>query len=172
VDTRPPYEFSRDRVSEDLQGSELFAMLDAAECALLAAQAPVRVFGPGEIIVHQGDGGSSLFIVLKGELLVEVDGKGVGHISEDSFFGEMSLLTGAPRTATVRAIREVWLAEVTKELIEPLLREHPQMMENLSAILAEREQQNRASFAEIAAPSGKVKNKDYYLARLKQFFKL
>jgi hypothetical protein len=46
------------------------------------------------------------------------------------------------------------------------------MMENLSAILAEREQQNRASFAENAAQPGKVKNKDYYLTRLKQFFKL
>jgi small-conductance mechanosensitive channel/CRP-like cAMP-binding protein len=172
TEARPPYEFSRELVSADLQGSDLFAMLDAADIEQLAAQAPVRVFGSGELIVHQGDGGSSLFIVLKGDLLVEVDGKEVGRIAEGSFFGEMSLLTGAPRKATVRAIREVWLAEVTKELIEPLLRAHPQMMENLSAILAEREQQNRASFAENAAQPGKVKNKDYYLTRLKQFFKL
>jgi small-conductance mechanosensitive channel/CRP-like cAMP-binding protein len=170
AEARPPYEFSSEQVVADIKGFELFAMLDDQDIQLIAAQAPVKVFGPGEVIVHQGDSGSSLFVVLKGELEVLVDGTAVGGISRDSFFGEMSLLTGSPRTATVRAICEVWLAEVTKELMEPLLRAHPQIMENLSSILAERERSTKANVSENASPSGTTSRQEFYLKRLKQFF--
>jgi CRP-like cAMP-binding protein len=172
AEVQPPFQFSRDQVVVDLKGAELFAMLDDADIRLLASAAPVRVFGPGEVIVRQGDGGSSLFIVLQGELKVMVDGTSVGGIPRGSFFGEMSLLTGAPRTATVRAVCEVWLAEVTKELMEPLLRCHPAIMENLSTILAEREQRTKASVSERTSLSGATTRQEYYLKRLKHFFGL
>lgn len=172
ADAQPPFSFSRHQVAENLRGYELFAMLDDADIQTLAEQAPVRVFGPGEVVVHQGDTGSSLFIVMKGELEVMVDATAVGTIARDSFFGEMSLLTGAPRAATVRAACEVWLTEITKELMEPLLRAHPVILDTLSSILAERERQTRASVAESSASSGVATRQEYYLKRLKQFFGL
>jgi CRP-like cAMP-binding protein len=170
---RPPYTFSPAQVAQNLKGFDLFAMLDDADIQLLADNVPVMVFGPGEVIVRQGDSGSSLFIVLKGELAVMVDGIPVGGISQDSFFGEMSLLTGTPRTATVRAVCEVWLAEVTKSLMEPLLRAHPVVMENLSSILVERERRTKESSMESSLQNGAMATRqDFYLKRLKQFFGL
>jgi small-conductance mechanosensitive channel/CRP-like cAMP-binding protein len=170
AEARPPFIFSRDHVAADLCQSELFAMLDDAAIASLADQAPVRVFGPGEVVVRQGESGSSLFIVLKGELEVSVDGAAVGSIPEDSFFGEMSLLTGEYRKATVRALNEVWLAEVTKELMEPLLRANPEISETLSTILAERERRNLESAK--GKGKGKTARSEDYLSRVRQFFGL
>jgi small-conductance mechanosensitive channel/CRP-like cAMP-binding protein len=173
TEMRPPYTFSPAQVAQNLKGFDLFAMLDDADIQLLADNVPVMVFGPGEVIVRQGDSGSSLFIVLKGELAVMVDGIPVGGISQDSFFGEMSLLTGTPRTATVRAVCEVWLAEVTKSLMEPLLRAHPVVMENLSSILVERERRTKESSMESSLQNGAMATRqDFYLKRLKQFFGL
>jgi small-conductance mechanosensitive channel/CRP-like cAMP-binding protein len=172
AEARLPYEFSREQVAADLRGIELFAMLDESDIQTLAVHAPVKVYGPGENVVRQGDSGSSLFVVLKGELEVLVDGVAVGNIAQDSFFGEMSLLTGSPRTASVRVLREVWLAEVTKELMEPLLKAHPLIAESLSTILAERERSTKASVSEITAASGTKSRQEFYLSRLKLFFGL
>lgn len=166
----PPFVFSRELIAGNLQKSELFAMLDAATIASLAEQAPVRVFGPGEVVVRQGDGGNSLFIVLKGELGVSVDGTAVGTIRQDSFFGEMSLLTGEPRSATVRASCEVWLAEITKGLMHPLLKANPAIMETLSTILAERERRTTESVAGSEEQLSGLSRREEYLRSLKQFF--
>lgn len=99
-------------------------------------------------------------------------GTTVGSIREESFFGEMSLLTGEPRRATVRASREVWLAEVTKELMEPLLRSNPAILEMLSAILADRERRTSASVSEEREQIAEVSRREDYLLKLKQFFRL
>jgi len=170
AEAKLPFTFSGAHVAGELRQSELFAMLDEATIVSLAERVPVRVFGPGEVVVRQRQGGSSLFIVLKGELEVSVDGAVVGSICEDSFFGEMSLLTGEPRSATVRARREVWLAEVTKELMEPLLRANPAVMEMLSTILAGREQQRTRSISGRRGEASAAPRREDYLQRLKQFF--
>lgn len=172
AEARSPFEFSREHVATELRGSELFTILDDVTIVFLAEQAPVRVFGPGEVVVREGAGGSSLFIVLKGKLEVSVEGKVVGGILQDSFFGEMSLLTGEPRRATVRASCEVWLAEVTKELMEPLLRANPAIMETLSSILVEREQRTMESTREAEERVEGLSRHEEYLRRLKQFFRL
>ena len=130
------------------------------------------VYGAHEVVVRQGGSGSSLFIVLKGDLDVSIDNSIVGSIHQGSFFGEMSLLTGEPRSATVRATCEVWLAEVTKEIMEPILRANPEMLEAISSILAEREQKSRVSReTHNEAPQPHPRSEDY-LKRLKSFFGL
>lgn len=169
---RQPFEFSKEHIARYLCDSELFAMLDAATVDDLAGQAPMRVYGTDEIIVRQGEGGSSLFIVLKGALDASIDGVVVGQICQGSFFGEMSLLTGEPRTATVRAACEVWLAEITKELMEPILRANPAILETLSSILAERERKSRASKASHTETVSSMPRSEDYLRRLKSFFRL
>ncbi|MDD5285638.1 MAG: mechanosensitive ion channel family protein [Desulfuromonadaceae bacterium] len=171
-EAKQPFEFFRGQIAEELRRSELFALLDDATIIALAEQAPVMVFGPGEVVVHQGDGGSSLFIVLKGALDVSVDDAIVGSIQEGSFFGEMSLLTGEPRSATVRASNEVWLAEVTKESLEPILTSNPSILEKLSHILAEREARTRVSQETSADSARSSLCREDYLQRLKLFFRL
>jgi small-conductance mechanosensitive channel len=171
--TKLPFEFSRAHIADELRQSELFAVLDDATIHTMSEKAPIEVFGAGEVVVRQGDGGSSLFIVLKGSLEVSVDDTIVGNIHEDSFFGEMSLLTGEPRSATVRAESEVWLAEVTKQLLEPILSSNPEIMETLSNILAEREARTKVSqVAHADVVTNPALRREDYLKRLKSFFRL
>lgn len=172
AESRQPFEFSQEHTAAYLRNSGLFAMLDADKLSALADQAPVTVFGKDEIVVRQGDERSSLFIVLKGNLEASIDTTVVGTISQGSFFGEMSLLTGEPRSATVRAVGEVWLAEVTKEIMEPILHANPEMLEAISTILAEREMKSHAGRAtHNEAVQAPLPNEDY-LQRLKSFFRV
>ncbi len=172
AEQKEPFAFSRSLVLRELQQMDLFAGLAPEQLESMAENAPVRVFGPGEVVVSQGDSGSSLFIVLKGSLDVLVDRVKVGGLAEDSFFGEMSLLTGAPRAATVRAGSEVWLVEVTKNLMEPILRHNPGIMETLSAILEERGKANLVTRQTAGRQQEPISLRDDYLKRLKSFFGL
>lgn len=170
AESRQPFEFSKEYVASYLHDSGLFAMLEADDVAKLADQAPIKVYGLNELVVRQGDGGSSLFVVLKGTLEALIDETVVGSICQGSFFGEMSLLTGEPRSATVRATGEVLLAEITKEIMEPILRSNPATLETLSSILAEREKKSRASRATHNESAPVLPRNEDYLQRLKSFF--
>jgi CRP-like cAMP-binding protein len=172
AESRQPFEFSKECVVSYLRDSGLFAMLDSSQISELAEQAQIVVFGRDEIVVRQGEAGSSLFVVLKGELEVTIDGTVVGSIKQGSFLGEMSLMTGAPRTATVHASCEVWLAEITKEIMEPVLRSNPAILDTLSSILAERELQSRTSRATTNGNAQMAARSEDYLQRLKCFFGL
>ncbi|HQB38800.1 MAG TPA: cyclic nucleotide-binding domain-containing protein, partial [Deltaproteobacteria bacterium] len=116
--------------------------------------------------------GSSLYLVLKGELEVDVDGNQVGSIHQDSFFGEMSLLTGEPRQATVRSVCEVWLAEITREMLEPLLRANPELLEKISTVLATRRERSEQLARNSGGIQGRTGVRDDYLQRLRNFFRL
>jgi small-conductance mechanosensitive channel len=170
AESSQPFEFSHEHVGSVLRDSGLFAMLEEDVVAALSKQAPIAVFGADEIVVRQGEGGSSLFIALKGTLEVSINATVVGSICQGSFFGEMSLLTGEPRSATVRATCEVWLAEITKENMEPILRANPAILETLSAILADRELKSRASRASMNEAIPAAPRSEDYLQRLKWFF--
>ena len=172
AESRQPFEFSKELIVSYMRDSGLFAMLDESTVAALADQAPITVFGADEIVVRQREKGSSLFIILKGTLEVSIDTTVVGTICQGSFFGEMSLLTGEARTATVRATSEVWLAEITKEVMEPILRANPSMLETLSTILVERELKSRASKASHVETISCSPRGEDYLQRLKLFFGL
>lgn len=167
-----PFSFSREQIIKELRQSDLFSMLHENTLQSLASSIPIRVFGQGETVVKQGEQGNSLFLALKGKLEVSVDQTIVGIIKEESFFGEMSLLTGAPRTATVRATTEVWLAEITKQLMEPILQENPPLLENLSTVLAERSRRTSESINDNEAETIMETKRGDYMKKLKIFFKL
>ena len=97
----------------------------------------------GEIVIQQGDYGEELFIVERGELDVLIDAHdGMQHVAtlrKDQFFGEMSLMTGEERKATIRATDEVTLLVVSRETLQPILEASPDLANEISEVLAERE---------------------------------
>jgi len=122
----------------------LFAPLSAAEKDQLAPLLARRPFAAGEAVVRQGEAGDSLFLIVEGNLAamfmtpakVEREAGGLGP---GDCFGEMSLLTGAARSATVRA-RSAGLAyELTKNDIAPILRARPAIAAHLGQLLASRQ---------------------------------
>lgn len=124
---------------------ELFERtLGELELTRLAEGMPLRRFSPGEQLIREGDAGESMFIVAEG--LVEVFARRpgleedvrVGHVGPGEFFGEMSLLTGEPRSASVIAATEVIAYEIASEDVSQLLAQRPEIAAQISEVIAER----------------------------------
>ncbi len=144
----------------------------------LAIHTERRLYAPGEIVIQQGDYGEELFIVERGEVDVLVDAHdGMQHVAtlrKDQFFGEMSLMTGEMRAATVRTDSEVCLLVVSKEALQPILEAEPALAEGLSRMLAERESQlDAASIRPV--PEKKTRGderRNELLGRIREFFSI
>lgn len=123
---------------------EIFSTLQEDEVNRLAGQMQERRFAPSTAIVNQGNPGDSMFVLVEGLLEVRSDlenGKKqvkVKVIEPGEFFGEMSLLTGEPRAATVVAIMDAVVYEIGKEDLNLLLASRPELAVNISQIVAQR----------------------------------
>ena len=90
-----------------------------------------RVAKHGEVIVKQGDPGDSMFIISTGEVRATVDKQGqdipVATLKDGDFFGEMAVLSGEPRTATVTAVKNTELLELNRENLTVICTRHPEV---------------------------------------------
>lgn len=104
--------------------------------SLLTTAAPVRV-PAGETIVREGERGDSLFLIASGTVRVSTRGEQdedvpLAVLGPGDFFGEVSLLTGRPRTATVVALTETDLLRFDRTAVDGLRRLHPRIETSLS----------------------------------------
>lgn len=131
-------------IVERLGAVDIFAPLSAEETAMLAQASTSHVFAPGETVIRGGDPGSSMFVVHNGRVNVQISENGrprnVATLSEGAFFGEMALFTGEPRTASVVAIEETEVLEISHEAMKRVFDNNPDLVESLSHIIAERRQ--------------------------------
>ena len=135
----------------------LFADLEDNERAQLGAAMREHLVSRGVTVVSAGDSGDSMYIVVEGLLEVRaLDDHGaelvVGHLAGGDFFGEMSLLTGEPRSATVVAATDVLCLEIRKEHLGPLLAGRPDLAHQVTEKVAERKLRNELRLAEANAP--------------------
>ncbi len=104
---------------------DVFRALDAEKIDRLSRRLRMLMFGPGETILRQGDPGDSLYVVRTGAVAVQIGVLGafkeVATLSDGQFFGEMSLMTGAMRAATVVAKTDVECYIVDKEAFQEIL---------------------------------------------------
>ena len=124
----------------------LFEPLTERDFKALARSSIKRDFKSDEIIIEQGDDGQSMFVVMEGVVGIEVviDKKKktqVNTLSIGDVFGEMSLLTGAKRTASVRAIRPVVVYEITKPMFAKIFKTNKKAIDGLTKILVERQEE-------------------------------
>ncbi|KAB7739526.1 mechanosensitive ion channel [Parvibaculum sedimenti] len=120
--------------------------LSAEQQGDIAARCRLVILPAGNTLIRQNDTGGSMFVILDGAADVTVKGidggeQQVNVLALDDIVGEMSLLTGAPRTATVKAATPLRVLEITKEAIEALLPDAPELLVQFSQILAERQVQ-------------------------------
>lgn len=129
---------------ERLSAVDIFAPLSAEETAMLAKASLSHVFAQGETVIRAGDTGSSMFVVHRGRVHVQVSENGnprtVAVLKEGDFFGEMALFTGEPRTANVVAAEETAVLEIGHAAMKRLFDTNPDLVESLSHIIAERRQ--------------------------------
>ena len=153
---------------------DLFASLDADEGLRLAEAGQELLFGAGERIVRQGAEGKSMFVVLDGgaRVSLEPSGQEVAVIATGGFFGEMSMLTGEPRSATVTAVGDAALLEITADRFRELAVRRAGLVEHVSEVVSAR----RAGLAEAKAAADEAQTsvpaRLSLLRRIQQFLEL
>ena len=95
-------------------------------------------FGPGQAIVREGEMGDAFYVITAGSAVVERDGSQLRELGEGDFFGEISLIDGQPRTATITATDEVSALTLGREQFQRLIDEHPSVRLELLMALTER----------------------------------
>lgn len=164
-----------------LHGVDFLGVLPAGELARVAAEARLRQYLAGEVIVRRGDRSTDFFIVDRGEVSVFVpestEGpaeREVARLGEGKFFGEMALMTGEPRTATVRASCDCELLVIGSETFKQSLESSPDLVERISHVLAERQallDEKASQRAEDAAHGSVVAERStQLLRRIRGFF--
>src|SRR6266581_1191021 len=132
----------RERILGALRRIDFLSVLSPEELETVAQQAAVRVYLPGEAVVRQGDAGAEFFIILEGTADVRRGEGGkvatVATLHPMQFFGEMSLLTGEPRSATIVAQTKLEVVVVTKAVLERPIMVNPLLGERIGTVLAER----------------------------------
>lgn len=164
-------------ISAAIAGAALFAPLSEEERNRLVNGSLERRYGPGETIVREGERSSSMFLIEGGTVAVSIqDATGESReltvLEAGAAFGEISLLTGEPRTATVRAVTETTLVEIEKESLAPILHEHPTLVDELQAIMEERRRHAAGQFDASRGRVGKTEAPLPLAERIARFFGL
>lgn len=119
---------------------------------ILAGKAVLDRFEEGDTLIRQGDADSDMFLLVEGAVKVTVDKNGaeviVARMQAGDYFGEMSLLTGEPRTATIRAITSGAAYRISRDDVSPVIGADPELMALLSRNLAERNLSREAKTAQ------------------------
>ncbi len=131
---------------------DLFAeVLSPRQLDDLAAKSRIVDVPEGMVLMAEGDFGASMFAIISGAFDVSVAGarhpnRAVAHLGPGEIVGEMSLMTGARRTATVVSAEPSRVLEITKVALEAVITRAPELLDQLGAVLTKR----RAELAQIA----------------------
>jgi hypothetical protein len=130
-----------------LDGVEILASLSGSQRGQLASMSRLLLYGGGEVIAHEGDDGASMFVLRRGEAAVTVAGTEgeLARLTEGAFFGEMSLLTGDRRSATVTAITDCELLEIGVDEFRRVVMSDAQSVERVAAAVGQPPGRARAS---------------------------
>jgi small-conductance mechanosensitive channel/CRP-like cAMP-binding protein len=170
-----PREAALTRRMRLLERIDVFGVLPEPLLRQLAGLAREQVFGRGEVILRQGDPGESLYLIERGEVVVTAAANGqlpveISRLGPIAFFGEMSLLTGAARAATVTAGSECLLLSVDKPAFEAVLRQSPDLAEGIGRVLTQRREFLAARLAELPLPL--TESKTDFFTQIREFFSL
>jgi len=166
-----------DAVAAAIAGFDLFQALSAAELQAVTAGALERRYAAGETIVSEGDPGSSMFLIQAGRCRVSGridldDSHRLASLEPGMAFGEIALLTGEPRMATVRAIVDTTLVEIRKETLAPVLQGNPALVEKLEATMKERLRHAAGVLDATREGARGVEAQEPLAARIRRFFGL
>ncbi len=133
----------------------LFTGLPGGAIAALAGSSQWQEYAPGEAVVREGEDSRALYVIASGEAAVERGGAEIARVGAGEVFGEMAFLSGAPRAATVRAVRVFKVVEVDSRALAALLAEHGELAQELAERMAARQQDLAAQEAVASASGGR-----------------
>ena len=171
----------RDSLLDLMRGQALFETMGDEYVQMVIDRCQAQHYGRGETIIREGADGASMFVLIGGEANVIVGGveRGmrVATLNTGDCFGEMSLLTGEKRSASVVAVNDCKVLEITKPVFAEIVARDDGLLPRLSELLASRQMHNEGIAAARGQPNidGQVQALDVqagFLRRLKSFFEL
>jgi small-conductance mechanosensitive channel/CRP-like cAMP-binding protein len=171
------------RLSESLTKVYLFAELVEEERRLIAEHLVEQHYAGKELIIREGDLDDSLFVIDRGEVEVFITSahgtrKVLTQLREGDFFGEMALLTGERRKASVEANGDVRVYRLDKENFKEVLERKPEILEEIGNVLSRRQteltdviaESSGSHTPEVLMNPGEAKNR--ILSRIRNYFGL
>jgi len=166
------------RIAGQLQNIALFAPLSPRDIGQLALSLKTKTYAAGEMLVQQGQDGDSFYIIDRGAvevLMSDKDGRQtkVAELGAGKFFGEMSLLTGEKRSATIKAASDVEVLMMEKKDLSPIITANPKIAGVLSKIIEQRQKENLVRIAKsraISAEERRAASSDSILKKIMNFF--
>src|SRR5918993_593069 len=131
-------------MAEALREIPLFADLSKRDLKKLAESMHEKSFVPGQEVVSEGDGGIGFFVILGGHARVTQQGEERGNLAAGDYFGEMALIDGDDRSATIVAEDDLRCAAMTSWHFRPFVRDHPDVAWALLTALVKRVRSERA----------------------------
>ncbi len=143
-----------ERVVGRLTAVDFLAALDQKQIETLARESRLETYLPGERVVRQGDPGQDLYVIVSGKADVKLEQGGltsvVTTLGPGQFFGEMSLLTGEPRSATVVAAESLQVIAVGKEALIQVVEQDRRLVEQIGEVVARRHAATAAAKAQLS----------------------
>lgn len=139
--------------------SPLFEVLNDTEREALIQEMDLESHDEGSVIISEGDRGASMYVIASGEVKVYTRGSKTGSVylaklGEGDFFGEVSVLTGKPRTATITASQKTELLRLDKDKLDNALAKHPGVRKVLDDIYKRRATQTVEAMIESLKKRG------------------
>jgi small-conductance mechanosensitive channel/CRP-like cAMP-binding protein len=138
------HEMARDEVLSRLREVDILSPLSEESRQTIAAETRVHFYSRGETILRHAAAGDSMFVVHSGTASVRLPDDSnqgwheVAQLGSGTVFGEMALLTGETRTADVVALTDVTALEIGKDALQPILSDHPNLVEAITAKVVQR----------------------------------
>lgn len=133
-----------------LRRSSPFADLPSATIEALAAKLEAISFSPGDVLMREGERGDDAYLVRTGEVEVRRADRLLATLADGSFVGEVSALTGTPRTATVVARSAVTAFRLRGDEVRPIIKKHKDVIARLEGTMQSRHIPHRSGEAVIA----------------------
>lgn len=156
-----------------LRTVDVFKTLSDSQHAELVRATARGLYARGDTIVQQGESGASMFVVLKGGAVVTLDPeqREVARIGPGGFFGEMSLLTGAPRMATVKTTEDSELLEITADAFRHFVMANPSAVDAIGHAVEARSAEVAQLRAATTSSSG-AETPQSLVNRIRRFLRL
>jgi CRP-like cAMP-binding protein len=127
--------------------SKLFALMNEAGQQRLLDISHEEAFADGAVLMNEGEGGESFYVLLKGAVRVLIDDraggqKEVAKLGAGAFVGEIAALMGEPRSATVVADGEIGVLQFDAPPVQEILNDYPKVREALVKLALKRSEQN------------------------------
>ena len=136
-----------------LKAIPIFAEIPEADLAELADRFGEQRVSADTTIVSEGDLGTSMYMVVSGNVLVHRGDVEIDRMGEGSVFGELAALDTQPRTASVTALDETLLFSVNQEALYEIMAEHPVMLRGIIKVLCERLRERHSGQSQASTPA-------------------